>query len=120
MTVTEEAEEESCAACTSAFPFPFAGAQHGKKLKVNVPDFEFIEEQCNPFSIEITSCVRIHSMQKCPAEFYSNSSECQAARKYFTRCMEDVQANAVIGPKEQDMLNMVEKLHQALSILKIS
>lgn len=111
---SEEAAEES------SLPFPFAGAQHDQKLKVNVPDVEFIEEECNPFAIEITTCVRIHAMQTCPAEFYSNSSECQMARRFFTRCMEDMQANAVVGLKEQEMLQLVEKFYRAASIAKIS
>lgn len=114
----EEAAEES------SLPFPFlihfTGAQHDQKLKVNVPDVEFIEEECNPFAIEITTCVRIHAMQTCPAEFYSNSSECQMARRFFTRCMEDMQANAVVGLKEQEMLQLVEKFYRAASIAKIS
>lgn len=110
----EEAAEES------SLPFPFAGAQHDQKLKVNVPDVEFIEEECNPFAIEITTCVRIHAMQTCPAEFYSNSSECQMARRFFTRCMEDMQANAVVGLKEQEMLQLVEKFYRAASIAKNS
>lgn len=100
------------------FPFPhFAGAQYEWKLKVNVPEFEFIEEhQCNPFAIEITSCVRVHAMQKCPAEFYSNSSECQEARRYFRRCVDNV--HAVIEPKQQKMLQKLEKHYQALSKAK--
>lgn len=89
------------------------GEQHPQKLQVNAPDLEFIEETCNPFAIEITVCVRMHAMQKCPVTFYSNSSECQAARKFFSSCVEDLQENAVIASKERELLQRIEKFFKA-------
>ncbi|XP_030242840.1 uncharacterized protein LOC115563663 [Drosophila navojoa] len=68
-------------------------AQHTARFALHLPEIEFIEEKCNPFALHVTICVRIHAMQKCPTEFYTNSSECRMAQDYFTRCVDDIESN---------------------------
>ncbi|XP_060650847.1 uncharacterized protein LOC132787654 [Drosophila nasuta] len=69
-------------------------AQHGKLFKMQLPDIEFITDDCNSFALDVTICVRIHAMQKCPKEFYKHdSSDCQMAKEYFTHCVDDIEAN---------------------------
>lgn len=68
-------------------------SSHGRRFTLHLPDIEFIEEPCNPFALQITICVRIHAMQKCPSEFYVDSDECRLAREYFTQCVGDIETN---------------------------
>ncbi|KAH8414122.1 hypothetical protein KR222_007754, partial [Zaprionus bogoriensis] len=68
---------------------------HPEKLAVNVPEFEFLQEDCDSFAMQMTVCVRVYAMQKCPPAFYANSSECRVAQRYFTRCVDDVEAEAM-------------------------
>ncbi|XP_037729438.1 uncharacterized protein LOC119560155 [Drosophila subpulchrella] len=70
-------------------------SSHGGRFTLHLPDVEFIEEPCNPFSLQITICLRIHAMQKCPSQFYVDSQECRLAREYFTQCVGDIEANLV-------------------------
>ncbi|XP_020799496.1 uncharacterized protein LOC110177220 [Drosophila serrata] len=66
---------------------------HGGRFTLHLPDIDFIEESCNPFAQQLTICVRIHAMQKCPGRFYVDSAECRLARDYFTQCVGDIEAN---------------------------
>ncbi|EDV49919.2 Odorant-binding protein 85a [Drosophila erecta] len=68
-------------------------SSHGRRFTLHLPDIEFIEEPCNPFALQVTICVRIHAMQKCPSEFYVDSEECRLAREYFTQCVGDIESN---------------------------
>ncbi|XP_043065118.1 uncharacterized protein LOC108097523 [Drosophila ficusphila] len=68
-------------------------SRHGGKFTLHLPDIEFIEERCNPFSLQITICLRIHAMQKCPSRFFVDSEQCRVARKYFTQCVGDIEGN---------------------------
>nr|XP_016925478.1 uncharacterized protein LOC108006466 [Drosophila suzukii] len=70
-------------------------SSHGGRFTLHLPDIEFIEESCNPFSLQITICLRIHAMQKCPGQFYVDGQECRLAREYFTQCVGDIEANLV-------------------------
>nr|XP_036673462.1 uncharacterized protein LOC108006467 [Drosophila suzukii] len=70
-------------------------SSHGGRFTLHLPDIEFIKEPCNPFSLQITICLRIHAMQKCPGQFYVDSQECRLAKEYFTQCVGDIEANLV-------------------------
>ncbi|KAH8330421.1 hypothetical protein KR067_002260, partial [Drosophila pandora] len=66
---------------------------HGGRYTFHLPDVDFIEEPCNPFALQITICMRILAMQKCPAAFQVASDECQTARQYFIQCVGDIESN---------------------------
>ncbi|XP_026851181.1 uncharacterized protein LOC113567451 [Drosophila persimilis] len=66
---------------------------HAGRFTLHLPDIEFIEEPCNPFALQLTICVRMLAMQKCPTRFYLDTEECRLARNYFTQCVGDIETN---------------------------
>ncbi|XP_068157913.1 uncharacterized protein Obp85a [Drosophila tropicalis] len=67
--------------------------RHSSRYTLHLPDIEFMEEQCNPFALQITICVRILAMQRCPQQFQVNTDNCKMARSYFLQCVVDVESN---------------------------
>ncbi|XP_037942775.1 uncharacterized protein LOC119675640 [Teleopsis dalmanni] len=45
---------------------------HANRLDIRFPDVDVVTENCRPFALQITTCVRIYGMQECPEEFFVN------------------------------------------------